>query len=375
MAGATIPTEVPDVGTPVIDPNGYINVVWHDFFFSLLRRTGGSEGLVPLTSLTANLPLVTTGGTDPIISINNAAPLAAGAMSGADKVKLDSMTSGAAVATVSGATPITSTGGLAPVIGITPATTLVAGSMSAADKVKLDGVTPGAGVASVGGTAPIVSSGGTTPTISITAATTLVDGSMSAADKVKLNGIGTGATVTGVTGAAPIVSSGGAAPAISITAATGAAAGSMSAADKTKLDLLDYQTGTWTPTLTFATPGNLAVTYNNRLGFYTKIGRKVSIDFTIGTATWSWTTGSGAVLIQGLPFTANSGPIEYNGAMSWNGISVTGFMSVTPIVTSTLPTTIQMVASGNGVARGTLAAGNLPSGGSILLVGHIEYFV
>lgn len=36
---------VPDVGTPVFDANGYINPVWHQFFFTLLRRTGGAEGI------------------------------------------------------------------------------------------------------------------------------------------------------------------------------------------------------------------------------------------------------------------------------------------------------------------------------------------
>ena len=238
MAGATIPAEVPGVGTPVIDPNGYINLVWHDFFFTLLCRTGGSEGRVPVTSVSGGLPIVSTGGVDPIITINAATPGSSGSMSGADKAKLDSVTSGAAVAAVTAAAPITSSGGASPVIGITAATTIADGSMSAADKVKLNGIGAGATVTGVSGTAPIVSSGGAAPAISITNATTVADGAMSAADKVKLNGIGTGATVTGVTGTAPIVSSGGAAPAISIAAATSGAAGSMSAADKAKLDTI-----------------------------------------------------------------------------------------------------------------------------------------
>lgn len=38
-------TPVPDVGTPVFDANGYINPVWHQFFFTLLRRTGGTDGI------------------------------------------------------------------------------------------------------------------------------------------------------------------------------------------------------------------------------------------------------------------------------------------------------------------------------------------
>lgn len=67
------------------------------------------------------------------------------------------------------------------------ATDSTAGFLSAADKTKLDGITGGAAVASVSGSAPIVSSGGTTPAISINAATDSTAGSMSAADKTKLD--------------------------------------------------------------------------------------------------------------------------------------------------------------------------------------------
>jgi hypothetical protein len=66
--------------------------------------------------------------------------------------------------------------------------------MSSTDKTKLDGMTGGAAVSSVSGTAPITSSGGTTPAIGISAATESAAGSMSASDKTKLDGIASGAT-------------------------------------------------------------------------------------------------------------------------------------------------------------------------------------
>ena len=140
--------------------------------------------------------------------------------------------------------------------GITEGTTNL--FLTSAERTKLTSVTSGAAVASVSGTAPIVSSGGTTPAISITAATISAAGSMSSADKSKLDGIAAGAEVnvnadwnavsgdaqilnkptivSSVTGTAPISSSGGTTPDISIAAATTGAAGSMSASDKTKLD-------------------------------------------------------------------------------------------------------------------------------------------
>lgn len=372
---ALIPAEVPDAGTPIINAGGFIDPVWHNFFFTLLRRTGGTAGLVPVTSVTGTLPIVATAGTEPVISINLATETTDGAMAATDKLKLDGVGAGATVVSVSGVAPIGSTGGPTPAISITNATTLADGSMSAADKAKLDGITPGAGVASVSGTAPIVSSGGTAPAISINAATTVAAGSMSAADKVKLNGIGTGATVTGVTGSAPIVSSGGAAPAISITNATTIADGAMSAADKAKLDLITYATGTWTPVLSFDTPGNLAITYSAQSGSYTRIGRRVRLEFAIATSAFTWTTSSGFIRITGLPITPNASFPEWGGVLSWAGVQIVGFMAVTPQIFTAAPTVIRLTASGNNVARANLSTGNMAPGSTVALIGNIEYYV
>lgn len=81
--------------------------------------------------------------------------------------------------------------------GITQGTTNL--FLTSAERTKLTSVTSGAAVASVAGTAPIVSSGGTSPDISINAATPSAAGSMSAADKTKLDGIQAGAQVNAVT--------------------------------------------------------------------------------------------------------------------------------------------------------------------------------
>lgn len=68
----------------------------------------------------------------------------------------------------------------------------------------------------------------------------------------------------------------------------------------------DYEEGTWTPTLTFATPGNLSVAYTTQSGQYTKIGRRVSVEAVIITSTFTHTTASGQLQITGLPFTVGS---------------------------------------------------------------------
>lgn len=38
-------SQVPDAGTPIFDKGGYIDPVWHNFFSTILRRTGGSAGV------------------------------------------------------------------------------------------------------------------------------------------------------------------------------------------------------------------------------------------------------------------------------------------------------------------------------------------
>jgi hypothetical protein len=304
---------IPDFSISIVDPStGLMNPVWFQFLIKLFDRTGGetgNSGSLPTSAINTlyglvGSQLIPTSSTDepheafwqsvltdPLLhAIVTATD--SGFMSAADKVKIDTMLAGAAVASVSGTAPIVSSGGSTPVISISAATTTTPGSLSAADKTKLDSVTSGAAVSAVSGTAPIVSSGGTSPAISIANATTTTDGSMIASDKVKLNGIaagaqvnvatnigqgtltattipltsstGTGTTlpsattslagllsaadklkldgvtagaaVAAVTGTAPITSSGGASPAIGIAAATSLVPGSMSAADKAKLD-------------------------------------------------------------------------------------------------------------------------------------------
>lgn len=164
----SLTSQVPDAGTPIFDAGGYINPVWHQFFFNLLNRTGGTTGssggenttrvaaveqrLYSEEALDSGvqvraIPLdpvegpVNTHGIqyDPILHAV-ATQLAEGFMSIADKTKIDTLVAGAAVASVSGAAPISSTGGANPSISISAATSSAAGSLSAADKSKLDAI-------------------------------------------------------------------------------------------------------------------------------------------------------------------------------------------------------------------------------------------
>ena len=110
-------------------------------------------------------------------------------------------------------------------------------------------------------------------------------------------------TLTNKTLTSPIVTTtisvGGVTPSASGSGITFPATQSAST-DANTLD--DYEEGTWTPA--FSASG-ATFTYNSEVGgWYTKIGRVVTVGFTLGTSSRSG--GSGGITITGLPFTQGS---------------------------------------------------------------------
>jgi hypothetical protein len=85
-------------------------------------------------------------------------------------------------------------------------------------------------------------------------------------------------------------------------------------------DLDDYEEGTWTPVLTFATAGDLSVAYSVQAADYSKVGRLVVVSLSITTSTFTHTTASGNLRITGLPFTVG-GSFNHYGAMLMTGIT------------------------------------------------------
>ncbi|MNS28870.1 hypothetical protein D3C72_608580 [compost metagenome] len=81
----------------------------------------------------------------------------------------------------------------------------------------------------------------------------------------------------------------------------------------------DYEEGTFTPTITFGTPGDLNVVYSVQTGTYTKIGRLVHFWVNLTTTTFTHTTASGALLISGLPFAASGNPTAC--LVRWVGVT------------------------------------------------------
>lgn len=134
----------------------------------------------------------------------------------------------------------------------------------------------------------------------------------------------------------------------------------------------DYEEGTWTPTLTFATAGDLSVVYGAQSGRYTKIGRIVTIHFRIETSTFTHTTASGNLRVTGIPFTAATVSERFVGPSIWGGITKANYTQVAPNIASNTAFII-FTASGSGQAASDVTASDVPTGGTVLLYGTILY--
>jgi hypothetical protein len=173
-------------------------------------------------------------------------------------------------------------------------------------------------------------------------------------------------TTIGVGGATPATSGSG----ISFPASASASS------DANTLD--DYEEGTWTPTFTSNLPGNLNIVYatNGRQGYYTKVGRLVTLNFFISMSTFTHTTASSFSKITGLPFaSATNTGMEYSSiAMSeFGGITKANYSSFGWYIASNSSEAIGN-ASGSGQGYDFMNIGDLPSGSTKLLAGTISYF-
>lgn len=157
----------------------------------------------------------------------------------------------------------------------------------------------------------------------------------------------------------------------------GAAAGQIAfpaaqAASSNANTLDDYEEGTWTPTLTFETPGNLSVSYATRVGLYTKIGNVVTLQVDITTSAFTHSTAAGALLITGLPFAAKSAGQVHRVAGGFQGITKAGYTQFVMVIQGG-QSQITISACGSGQAiSGTLVA-DVPSSGAVRISGPIQY--
>lgn len=134
----------------------------------------------------------------------------------------------------------------------------------------------------------------------------------------------------------------------------------------------DYEEGTCTLSLTFATPGDLNVVYSSQVGSYTKKGREVTLTFNITATTFTHTTASGALRITGQPFTQASDGVFNYGGISWQGITKTNY---TDVCSQSTPNQayLTLAISGSGQTSTTVVAADMPTGTTKVLWGTITY--
>jgi hypothetical protein len=132
----------------------------------------------------------------------------------------------------------------------------------------------------------------------------------------------------------------------------------------------DYEEGTWTPTISYTTPGNLVVAYSAQVGEYVKIGNFVHATFQVVTSTFTHTTASGSFFIAGLPFTPSAyfevGNIEFSGMTQPAGTSYT------TIRVQASSTAMVLIGSPGASIYST---GQHVSGTNVAIVGTVVYEV
>jgi hypothetical protein len=232
------------------------NVDYHAEVSSLF----GTNGSGPLATNLGNTPaaatVLVTSSTGTDTTLPAASQTAAGVMTAADKIKFDTLETGAEVnvatnlTTQRDATSYTVESSTGTDATLLAATTALAGVMTAADKLKFDGLEPGAEVnvatnlanTPASTTVLVTSSTGTDTTLP--AATASEAGVMTATDKTNLDflfagGGFVGTDLSNVPAASTVLVASSTGGDTTLPAATTAAAGVMTAADKLKFDGLE----------------------------------------------------------------------------------------------------------------------------------------
>ena len=128
----------------------------------------------------------------------------------------------------------------------------------------------------------------------------------------------------------------------------------------------------WTPTLTFATPGNLSVGYSTREASYTRIGHQITINWEIETSSFTHTTASGNLQITGVPFNTLKTAI---GSVEIQGVSKANYTSFTSRITTGAAAVNVFASRPDGFGISAVSAADMPTGGNVVIRGTLTYTV
>lgn len=134
-------------------------------------------------------------------------------------------------------------------------------------------------------------------------------------------------------------------------------------------------TVTFTPTITFATPGDLSVAYSTQVGRWIRVGNMVDVQIDITTSTFTHTTASGDMVIGTVPTAVTASGARWMGSMQWNNITKANYTQFCPYIRSG-DSTLSIASSGSGQGGPTnLTAANFATATTTILNMQIRYEV
>jgi hypothetical protein len=134
-------------------------------------------------------------------------------------------------------------------------------------------------------------------------------------------------------------------------------------------------TTAFTPTFTCATVGNLSVSYATQSAFYSRVGNVVDYNIRL-ICTPTFTTASGQIYVDGLPFTINASSGDYASTCTQIGSFIYP-VGVTQLVGQCTANTTQiwLYGFGSSTAATAIQMSNIVSGVAFSILYTGFYFV
>ena len=126
----------------------------------------------------------------------------------------------------------------------------------------------------------------------------------------------------------------------------------------------------YTPTITFATAGDLSVVYDEQVGFIGRLGNMLFVFGEISTSTFTHTTASGALRISTpVAMRAVTGGVAWPGSLGrMRGITKANFTHFAPVWADN-SAWLNITTGGSAQVPDSISTGDMPTGGTQVLLG------
>jgi len=132
-----------------------------------------------------------------------------------------------------------------------------------------------------------------------------------------------------------------------------------------------HNIGTFTPTLSFPTNGDLNIVYSDQTGLFWDLGDRIFVYFRVLTSTFTHSTASGSLRLSMPSVVKNIDNYLPHGSCRIN-YTKAGYTSVTPFVVFN-SNLMNFFSEGSGVVGASLVAADMPSGTNVSIIGNITY--